>query len=172
MRNLALLDSLPKPLGLVQTGRTHSYWIVPATRDHVYAMADLLRRADMEELAAAGLSAKRALWRGFRRSLWPKTAFIDGRIAAMWGLDTTAIGDHGAPWLLTTDTIELMPLAFIKEAKEEVRMMLQKCRVLENHVLASYTQAVRLVQILGFTVDPPQPTGKNGALFRRFRMER
>ncbi len=135
-------------------------------------MADSLRVADMEELAAAGISARKALWRGYRRSLWPKTAFIDGRIAAMWGLDTTGLGEHGCPWLMTTDVIELMPVAFIREAKEEVRMMLQKCRVLENHVLASYIQAVRLLEVLGFTIDPPHPAGKNGALFRRFRMER
>lgn len=65
---------------------------MPATREHVYEMADNLRVADMGELAAFGVTAKKALWRGYRNSIMCRSVFVDGKIAAMWGL----VSEHEA----------------------------------------------------------------------------
>jgi hypothetical protein len=159
-------------LAPVNAGTRHSYWIVPTTPEHVYALADSLRARDADELEATGVKVKRALWRGYRRSLWCRTAFVDGDIAAIWGLNASALSNYGVPWLLTAPAVERVPFAIRREAGREVAKMLALCPVLENHVLASYAGAVRLLQSLGFTVFPAEPTGRNGALLSRFRLER
>jgi hypothetical protein len=163
-----MLDALAP----VHAGGRHSYWIVPTTAEHVYALAAVMRQGDRAELEATGVKVKRALWRGYRRSLWCRTAFVDGDIAAIWGLNASALSNYGVPWLLTAPAIERMPVAFRREAGREVARMLALCPVLENHVLTSYTGAVRLLRSLGFTVFQGESTGHNGALLSRFRLER
>jgi hypothetical protein len=70
---------------------------------------------------------------------------------------------------LTTPIVEQHPLAFVLYYRQEVRAMLKLFPVLENIVDADYTQAVKLMELVGFTVSDPQPMGKNGKMFRKFR---
>ena len=160
-------------LALVHRQARCSYWIVPTTREHLLVMATKLRVKDLEELEAAYLTPRRALWRGFRRSLWTRTAFVDGEIAAIWGLNApSAIGFVGVPWLLTAPALERAAFAFIREAKKEVARMLEQYPTLDNYVLASYQGAIRFLKIMGFTLEEPEAIGRNGELFRRFHKER
>lgn len=159
-------------LAAVKAGTRHSYWIVPTTPDHVYALADNLRAEDVEELAATGISARRALWRGYRRSLWCRTAFVDGEVAAIWGLNGGALSNFGVPWLLTGPAIERVPFAFVKEARREVAQMARLCPHLENRVLASYAKAVKMLRMLGFEILPAEKFGARGKLFYPFRIVR
>jgi hypothetical protein len=108
----------------------------------------------------------------FRVSLTrPKVAVVDGEVAAIWGMGGDILSDTGIPWLLTTAAIERMPVTFIKQARIELARMLARKRRLENHVLAEYSQAVRLLEVLGFTLADPAPVGRNRVLFRRFWIE-
>jgi hypothetical protein len=43
-------------------------------------------------------------------------------------------------------------------------------RRLESFVAADYLQAVKLLRLLGFTVERPTPIGVNGSLFSRFHV--
>jgi hypothetical protein len=150
----------------------HHYEILPASIEHLRELAANLRKDDADELVATGVTVRKALWRGYRRSLWCQTALIDGQVAAVWGLNASPLGRHGVPWLLTSPAIELMPVAFLREAKKEVARMLRFSSCLENRVLATYGGAVRLLECLGFTIDPAEPSGRNGEMLALFRLER
>jgi len=44
--------------------------------------------------------------------------------------------------------------------------------VLSNYVDASYRQACKLLEVIGFRLSDPVPIGPQRALFHEFRMER
>lgn len=50
--------------------------------------------------------------------------------------------------------------------------MLRMFSKLENWVDDEYKSAIRLLEITGFHIDEPKPTGAHGALFRHFHMKR
>lgn len=157
-------------------GLDPSVEIVTAEVEHVYLLADKLRAGDIAEVRGGGHSAKKSLYRGFRHSILCKTAFVDGEIAAMWGLcvglrpGVSPLSDVAVPWLLTSSAVERVPVSFLKVAKAELALMRANRRRLESFVAADYSQAVKLLRILGFTVEKPVPVGVGGALFSRFHL--
>lgn len=146
------------------------YRIVDAERSHIAQLVDNMREADAAEATALGFRPRAALWRSFRRGIMRRSAFIDGEIAAMWGLCGNLLSNEGTPWLATTPVIERMPVAFIKEARREVARMISIRPVLRNVVPARYTKAVGLLYVLGFTLGDPEPFGPDGVMFRSFTM--
>lgn len=159
------------------------YSIVPATITHVHQLAPRLRDGDRAEIEAAGLEPRRCLRGSFQAAIVRHTVFVfekdareradgDGEIAAMWGLGGVLLGDVGQPWLLTAPAIERVPLAFVKEARAQVAVMLALKPVLRNHVAADYAKAIGLLKMLGFRIAPPEPFGPRGALFREFELRR
>lgn len=146
--------------------------ITPSTPAHVRLISVKLRAGDKDEVEAAGLRPGQAVWRSWRGSLFSKVALVDGELAAIWGMGGSPFGKVGEPWLLTTPAVERVKLAFVKTARREVADMLLLCPALQGYVDASYTKAVRLLEMVGFKVENPLPFGRYGAPFRRYRMER
>lgn len=152
------------------------YEIVPAEVEHVYALAERLRPRDEKEIRDCGIKPRRALYRAFRNSVMCKTALIDGEVAAMWGLcvglrpGVSPLSDLGVPWLHTAAAVERIPVSFVKVARAELALMRANRRRLESFVAADYGQAIKLLRVLGFTVERPMPIGANGAAFCRFHL--
>lgn len=146
------------------------YRIVDAEREHVAALVQNMRAEDAAEAEALGLRPRAALWRSFRRSILRRTAFIDGEIAAMWGLCGNLLSDEAMPWLATTPAVERMPVAFVKEGRRAIAEMISIRPVLRNVVPARYTKAVGLLYMLGFKLGEPEPFGPKGIIFRTFTM--
>jgi len=89
----------------------------------------------------------------------------------MWGMGGDILSDIGEPWLMTSVAVERAPVRFLREARTEVAGMLAVRRRLENYVAADYGRAIRLLEALGFTIEPPQPVGPKLAQFRKFWIE-
>lgn len=148
--------------------------IVDAEIEHVYLLVDRLRPKDLKEIQRLGIKPKRALYRAFKNSLMCRSAFVDGQIAAMWGIGValrpglSPLSDLGTPWLHTSDAVERIPLFFVRRAKAEVAAMLAIKKRLESWVDADYAEAVKFIRMLGFVVETPAPIGADGAMFSRF----
>lgn len=146
--------------------------IVPTRAQDIRDIADKLRDGDLKEMLAMGYP-HRILWRSYKRSFMTKTAFIDGDIAAVWGVGGTPLGGEGNPWLVTTEAVnKISPLAFARIYQDEVIRMINIFPQLANYVDASYNKAIRLLDIVGFSLGEPEPMGKNGEMFIRFEMSR
>ena len=145
---------------------------VPATMSHVYTLAANMRQEDAAEFEAVGIDLKAGLRKTFRAALMRESIFLDGVLAAMWGLGGDALSDIGAPWLLTTPIVERVPVTFVKVGRQNVETMLRLKPILVNYVDARYRRACRFVEALGFVLEPPVPFGPKGALFRRFELRR
>lgn len=143
--------------------------IIPIITKHVRQLSLTMRSADRRECIAGGLDPEQALSDSWDGSVYSRTALVNGKVAACWGV--TGTGSTGAPWLLTGTACETVsPLAFARIYRREISVFLEYFPHLVNHVDASYTGAVRLLEICGFRLDDPQPWGSHGALFRRFEL--
>lgn len=148
------------------------YRIVPSVRAHAGMLGPRMRADDACEAAGLGLDPAGLLLHSFRSSILRHTAFVDGEIAAMWGLGGPLLGGRiGNPWLVTAPPIERIPVTFVRVARREVMEMLSVKSSLANYVAAGYQRAIRLLEVLGFSMEAPQPFGPNGVLFRRFVLE-
>ena len=155
--------------------RDRRWQIVGCEPCHLRQLARTLRADDAEEVRALGQpSPMRMMYRTWRASVVRRTAFVDGEIAAAWGLigGGSLMAATGVPWLLTAPAIERVPLDFAREARREVREMLDIYPLLENWVHAPYRRAVGFLKIVGFTIDEAQPILPTGEYFHRFWMSR
>src|ERR1700684_2256763 len=84
--------------------------IRPASICDVYALTRNLRPDDRLEVTSLALDPAKALRLDFRHATVRYSAFVDTRIAAMWGMSGMMLGDIGYPWLLTTREVELAPV--------------------------------------------------------------
>jgi hypothetical protein len=148
------------------------YRIVESQSWHVAELVEAMREDDKIELTDFGMTPKKALWRSYRRAFMRRTAFVDGEIAAMWGLGGGLLAGEAEAWLLTTAAVEKLPMAFAKEGRKAALQMIELRSSIFGHVAANYTKAIRLMKILGFTIDEPKPFGPNDTLFCRISMSR
>lgn len=146
--------------------------IVPSKIQDVYRIADNLRREDEAEITGFGLTPREALRTSYRNAILRRTAFVDGEIAAMWGLGGAMLSDAGSPWLMTTPAVEKMPVTFLKVGRAQLDEMLLQRAFLFNFVQASYSRACRFLEVLGFVLDPAAPMGPHNVPFRRFWIEK
>lgn len=143
--------------------------IVDSLPWHVSALKSNLREEDANEVLRFGASIQHTLWRGYRDSVYRKTALIDGKPAAMFGCVGVLLGGKAQIWLLTTpDIYKISPLRFTRTYQEEVKKMLGMFPRLENYVDAKYAAAIRLLEIVGFSIGESEPLGYNDAMFRKF----
>lgn len=145
--------------------------IIPSEPKHIRMMAEFLRDADKREIEAIGLSAYQGVRRSVRGSLIAKAIFVDGELAALFGVGGNILGDIGEPWLVTSPACEkVSPLLFVKVYQKEVLKMLRLFPCLANYVDASYSKAIKLLENSGFKVDEPEELGNNKAFYRKFSM--
>lgn len=146
--------------------------IVHAEPEHIRALADRLRDADLAEIQSAGLGPMKALWRAYRASIYSKVLFVDGEIAAAWGLGGEPLGRSGQPWLLTSEAVERVPFFFVREGRVEVEQMLRINPVLWGFVDDNYARAIRFLRLLGFGIgDNIVSLGPYNAPFRLYSID-
>ncbi len=144
--------------------------IVPATSSHISALKLNLRPEDAEEIVRFGVTIQKAVWYSYKHSLIRKTALINGIVAACWGCSGVFMGQVGIPWLMTTPEVKkVSPLRFARIYQQEVMEMLKIFPRLENSVDSEYDSAIRLLEIIGFTIENPQKI-PNG-MCRKFWIE-
>ena len=107
--------------------------IVEAEAPHVPMVVADLRPSYLDALRHTGLEPKAVVWRCYRASALRRTAFVDGRVAAMWGccpaggvhtfLGSSLLGGVGDGWLFTTSAVRLAPKAALRIGREELALI-------------------------------------------------
>ena len=160
------------PQNYAETACTAKVVIRRAAIADVDALLPQLYPSDAAEAAMLFKDTRRALRCAFAASLMrPRTALVDGDVAAMWGVCDHVLHDTGEPWLLTARAAGRVPFAFLRIARQELAAMLALKSRLEGYVAADNAKALRLLEALGFHLDLPVPFGPRRALFQRFRIE-
>jgi hypothetical protein len=148
--------------------------IIPATVAHAEAIAQNLREADRQEIAASSRFSPRL---AIRLSVLSATrawaGFADEQLVCLFGVSPVSlIEGRGAPWMIGTPLVERYATAFLRRNKRFLPEMQERFTVLENYVDERNALAIRWLQWLGFQMDEPLPHGPHGLPFRRFELRR
>lgn len=79
-----------------------------------------------------------------------------GELVCVFGIvPVSVMGALGGPWLLGTDLLDEYPIEFIRSSRRYVRAWLEDYVELRNIVWYKNTEAIKYLEAVGFTVDPP-----------------
>lgn len=130
-----------------------SYSIVPASVRHIRPMSQCMRSAAAVALDGYGFNPREALRRAFVGSFHCRTALIDDKPAAMWGVAGPLLGNSAYVWLVLSEEIRRMPRAIVREAKAELERVMDDRREVLTTVLPEDGAAIRFALYLGFRGD-------------------
>ena len=148
--------------------------VVPATLDHAAYIASHMRKADLEEVAAAsGRGPFAALRDSLKVASLSWTGMVNDVPACMFGVGVIDIlGGIGSPWLLGTDLVERNAVAFLRRSKGCVEQMTGLFPYLYNYVDARNTLSIKWLRWLGFEMArAPVPYGIWGMPFYCFSLQ-
>lgn len=127
--------------------------IMDTTPEHLRMMAQAMDETTVEFAFKVGLTPSRALWRSWKQSIICKTAFFNGRIAAIWGLGGLCFSDVAFPWLVMTPEIAEYPFKVAFAYRRELQKMQEMFPVLEEYVDIRNEKSIRMLELMGFRVD-------------------
>jgi hypothetical protein len=143
--------------------------VIECLPKHLTEMGAFLRAEDVAEVEAMGMSPRKALWTSYRASHFRRSYVVGGKIAAIGGCGGSLLSPIGSPWLLTTPLVEADPVSFAREARRQVRGLLEIHPTLRNYVDARYSKAIGFLELIGFTVGGDERQ-INGHTFVKYEM--
>jgi hypothetical protein len=135
-------------------------------------LADI-RPVDWFELTAVigELDPRTEIARVLLKSDWAGVVKIDGKVALIGGvIPLSDLGGTGCPWLLGTRVVDRHPGALMRLARGYIPMVRERYPMLKNAVSTRNKAAIRWLQRIGFTMQPPAPYGHRGDPFHLFTM--
>lgn len=147
--------------------------VVEAMPEHVPLIVRDVRQADVDEMmAAAEITPEFAMWKGLALSTHAWTGFIDQEPVCMFGVSPRSLlSGRGFVWMIGTNGLDRHAREFLLGSRTEVARMRSLYNLLENHVDARNTKAIRWLRWLGFEIGPARRYGPHGALFHYFKLE-
>src|SRR4051812_24397056 len=91
---------------------------------HLREMAESMQADSAETAYKMGMTPLKALWDSYRRSIICKSAFIDGKLAAIWGVSGNMLSETGYPWLVLTPETQQYPMRVWFRYRKEINKML------------------------------------------------
>jgi hypothetical protein len=139
-----------------------NYSTRPAHKMDVHAIAPFMRQQDVEEVRVShGVTPHEALSIGLECSDTCRVGVSNGVPVVMYGVSPhTLLGENGTIWLLGTDEAALNWKPFMRVYREEISIITQGFKHVENWVDRRNTVSLRWLRWMGFSVeDTPQPYG-------------
>ncbi len=127
------------------------YQIRRASILDVRPMSKRLRAAACVTLNAYGFRPRQALHRVYISSFYCRTALIDRKPVAMWGIMGTLMSECAYVWLVMSDEIANIPRVIVREAKRELSAIMENYSDVATTVLPEDDAAVRFALYLGFS---------------------
>lgn len=131
--------------------------IVQTRQSHVDELLQELSTLNGEDAYRFGLDKKEIIYKACKRSIYIKTAILDGKVIAIWGVLGTYLGEVGRPWSLMSPDTEKYPFRFKSFYKHELDKMLQLFPTLVDMVDIKHEKALRMLKIMGFKLGKPEP---------------
>ena len=120
---------------------------------HLRMMSEAMESASAETAVKMGLTPLKALWSSYRQSIICKSAFIDGKLAAIWGVSGSMFGDTGRVWLVLTPETQQYPFRVAFRYRKEINKMLDMFPILEEYVPEGNEKSIRMLELMGFKVS-------------------
>lgn len=127
-----------------------TYEIVKASARHVRPMSKRMRVAGSIAMQNYGENPRSALHRVFVASTYCRTALIDDKPAAMWGVAGNLLSETAFVWLVLAEETGRMPHAIVREARSELQRVMDNYSRIMMTVLPDDAPSVRFALHLGF----------------------
>lgn len=141
--------------------------IVPALPVHVGIIAGQLTPEERERFKGYGRDARRVIRGFFRQSSYRRTALIDERPAAIWGITGTLVAPTGILWLRLAAGARKSPRLVVEEGRLELGRMLEVRREIVAYVHEDDSVAQRFAEFFGFELSGPMRVDGIDAIARR-----
>jgi hypothetical protein len=127
--------------------------IKKTTAQHIGEMALVMQEQSAEIARKMGCDPKKLLWQSYRRSFMCKSVFINGKIAAIFGISGVLYGETGQPWLIMSDEVNNYPFKVAFIYRKELEKFQNMFPVLEDYVDESNEKAIRMLELMKFNVS-------------------
>lgn len=127
--------------------------IVSCKTKHIREMAIKMNAKSAEMAFRLGMNPKKALWQSYKQSLISRTIFVNGEIAAIFGISGIIFEDRGRPWLIMAPIAEDYPFRVAFMYRSELKKMQEMFPILEDYVSDVDEQAIRMLELMGFKLD-------------------
>jgi hypothetical protein len=138
-----------------RVGDVTCFEIIEAKEHHCGQMARRIRweHRIAVDRAGSGDRIHKELRSCFEQSSFCRAWLIDGKLAALGGVTDTALSSNGMVWLVLTEEAKRYPVQIVKEARCQLRQIMQTKRELTTTILSGDAAAMRLAVFLGFHVS-------------------
>lgn len=149
--------------------------IADAKRFHCGQMARLMRADHHAALLKMGVPVHQELRRTFDLSYYRRSAFVDGYLFAMWGMEGSIFASMAKVWLVLSQYAAGFPVTILRHAKQEIADMALTKSTLITTLIPDDEPAHRLVAFLGFEAPdgfgggPPRGRSSRNNLLRYMR---
>ena len=146
--------------------------IEKATLEHIALMSANVRKADRQEIfAAGGMSVEEALTKSIAMSGSHFTGFIDDKIVCMFGIgEISMLKYQGIVWLIGTNEIEKHKKTFMQYSKGFIEKYKRDYSYMYNFVDSRNKLALAWLKWLGFKINKACPYGYEGRLFHKVEL--
>lgn len=143
--------------------------IVDGKRRFCGQIARTMRVEHHAALLKRGVSIHRELRRVFDLSYYSRAAFVDGHLAALWGMEGSIMSSSARVWLILSQYAVRFPIAIMRQARAELAYVAGTKTEVLTTLIPEDAAAHRLVAHLGF--ESPDGFGFGPPHGRRARGE-
>lgn len=131
-----------------------------------------IRKSDeMEGYLLTGKDPYDELHDSFYHSTVIKTAFINGKARALFGVvPLSLLSGVGCVWFVAHEEVEQYKKDFFYTSKKEVYGLFKNFDYIYNYADAENKKSLKWLKLIGFQVDEPEPVGVFQHLFCKFGM--
>lgn len=144
--------------------------IRPPTLGDAMALLANMRPSDRAECRASHGNVFDCVSASICQSTKCWSGFVNGELAAIFGVTPFEESDAGAPWMLGTPVLDQHWRVLVRKAPGYIAEMRDAFPHLMNFVHAENSTSVGWLRRIGFTIHPAVPYGVNGELFHPFEM--
>jgi hypothetical protein len=141
---------------------TPNFSVIAAKPWHAGQMARTLRHDHERAALALGLSPHRGISERLSSSSWNRAWMVDGKLAALGGVDAPALSHVGMVWLAVSQWAMCHPVALVREAQRQLDEIMLTKRELVTAVLDGDEASHRFAVFLGFTPWPMAAVSRYG----------
>jgi len=124
--------------------------IIDARPYHCGQIARMMRVEHHAALLRMNVPIHKEFRRMFDGSYYRKAALVDGKLAAVWGVESTPINSDGIVWLALAQHAVKHTSMILRQAKRELEALAQTKRHLTTTLIPGDETAMRFAVALGF----------------------
>lgn len=127
--------------------------VIDTISAHIREMSSAMHAETAETARKLGMEPHKALWHSYRKSLICRSIFIDGKIAAIFGIGGVMLGEVGQPFLVMTPEVDEYPMRVAFAYKRELRKMAEMFPVLEDYIDETNEKGIGMLKLMGFKIS-------------------